>query len=425
MIFVKEQQKKIRSPLSVISTNFSEFFTEHKSVIKESLIALLICAIGDLVAGIILGKMTFFLESFPGLLVIIPGAIGMRGNIFGSFASRLSTNLHIGIISPKFEFSEQLNYNIFSSFVLTLVLSLFLAIVSKILCILLHQPSMSLIDFIIISVIAGIISNLIMLPITMMVSFKSFQHGWDPDNITSPIIAAFGDLFTLPAIILSVIILQLINFDYIFKDIVLAIIFISVIIGFAYCYRLSDETQTILKQSTPVLLLCSLLGGAAGGILNSAVETLLTNPTLLTLVPLFSGECGSLISILGARLSSGLHSGLVEPLRKPEGEAIHNFIICFILAFIVFPLIGILAEGSSIALEAIGVGFDKIIEISTLAGIILVAIMVLISYYVSITSYNHNLDPDNIVIPVSTSITDSISSLILISVSLLLLGILI
>ena len=59
--------------------------------------------------------MTFFLETFPGLLVIIPGAIGMRGNIFSSFASRLSTNLHIGIISANFELSEQLNYNIFAS----------------------------------------------------------------------------------------------------------------------------------------------------------------------------------------------------------------------------------------------------------------------------------------------------------------------
>ena len=421
---MKDQQKKIRSPLSVIST-FPDFVTEHKSIIKESLIALLICAIGDLCAGVILGKMTFFLETFPGLLVIIPGAIGMRGNIFGSFSSRLSTNLHIGIISPKFEFSEQINYNIFSSFVLTLVLSLFLAIIAKVLCLLLRQPSMDLIDFILISVIAGVISNLIMLPITMLVSFKSFEHGWDPDNITSPIIAAFGDLFTLPAIIASVFILQAINFNYIFKDIVLVVILIAVMISFIYCYRLSYETNTILKQSTPVLLLCSFLGGAAGGILNSAVETLLTNPSLLTLLPLFSGECGSLISILGARLSSGLHSGLVEPFNRPQGEAVHNFIISFILAIIVFPLIGLLAEGSSYALGVVGVGFDKILEISTLAGVILVAIMVIIVYYISITSYNNNLDPDNIVIPISTSITDSISSLILISVSLLLLGFLI
>ena len=422
MIIVTEQ-KKIRPPLSVISS-FTDFVGEHSSVIKESLLALLICAMGDLCAGVILGKMTLFLELLPGLLVIIPGAIGMRGNIFGSFASRLSTSLHIGIISPKFEFSEELKYNIFSSFVLTLVLSLFLAIFAKILCILMHQPSMRLDDFILICVIAGIISTLVMIPITLFISFKSFENGWDPDNITGPIIAAFGDLFTLPAIILSVYILQAINFSFILKESILVIILISVFLSFIYCYRLSDETKTILKQSTPVLLLCSFLGGAAGGILNTASETLLTNPSLLTLLPLFSGECGSLISILGARLSSGLHSGLIEPFRKPEGETVHNFIICYILAVIVFPVIGFLAEESSNIIGVVGIGFDKIIEISALSGIILVTIMMIISYYVSITSYSHNLDPDNIVIPVTTSITDSISSLILVSVSLLILGVL-
>ena len=420
---MKDRQKKIRSSLSAQA--LSDFYAEHDYIIKEGLIALLICAIGDLVAGVILGKMTFFLETFPGLLVMIPGAIGMRGNIFGSFASRLSTNLHIGIISPKFEMSEQLNHNIFASFVLTLVLSIFLGIVANLMCLLLHYPAMSLIDFILISVIAGIISNIIMLPITMFISFKSFEHGWDPDNITSPIIAAFGDLFTLPAIILSLFILQFLGISWILKDAVLAVIFIVVAVSFVYCYRLSDETKTILSQSSPVLLLCSFLGCSAGGILNGAVETLLTNPSLLTLIPLFSGACGSLISILGARLSSGLNSGLVEPLSRPEGEALHNFGICFILAIVIFPFIAILAETSSIIFGVAGVGFDKIIPISTLSGLILVTIMVFLVYYISTISYNHNLDPDNIVIPISTSVTDSISSLILISVSLLLLGILI
>ena len=420
---MKEKRKRIRSSLSTQA--FSDFYAEHDNVIKEGLIALLICAVGDLIAGIILGKMTFFLETFPGLLVVIPGAIGMRGNIFGSFASRLSTSLHIGLISPEFEFSEDLNNNIFSSFVLTLVLSIFLGVVAKIFCILLNSPSMSVVDFVLICTIAGLISNLIMLPITMFVSFKSFEHGWDPDNITSPIIAAFGDLFTLPAIIASTFILAFLDVNALVKYAVLVVIVIGVLISFVYCYRLSDETRTILKQSTPILLLCSFLGGSAGGILNSSVETLLTNPSLLTLIPLFSGESGSLISILGARLSSGLHSGLVEPLSKPEGEALHNFGICYILAIIVFPFIGILAEGSSMVFESVGVGFDKIISISTLSGLILVTVMVFAVYYISTVSYNHNLDPDNIVIPISTSVTDSISSLILISVSLLLLGALI
>ena len=110
------KQKMIRHPYST----FSSFLKEHNNILKESLIALLICACGDLVAGIVLGRMDIFLETFPGLLVIIPGAIGMRGNIFGSFASRLSTALHIGIIDPKFNRSKELINNIFSSFVLTL-----------------------------------------------------------------------------------------------------------------------------------------------------------------------------------------------------------------------------------------------------------------------------------------------------------------
>ena len=418
---MKTKKKKIRSSLS----SFPDFISEHSSVIKESFIALLICALGDLFAGIILGNMTFFLETFPGLLVIIPGAIGMRGNIFGSFASRLSTNLHIGMISPKFEFSEQLNDNIISSFVLTLLLSMFLVIIAKLFCILFHYESISTIDLILISVIAGVISNLIMLPITMLISFKSFNHGWDPDNVTTPIIAAVGDLFTLPAIIASIYILTYLNSYLLIKDIIFIIIVILIIIALIYTIKRGEESKKIVYQSAPVLLVCSLLGVSAGGILNSSVETLLTNPSLLTLLPLFSGVSGSLISILSARLSSGLHYGLIEPLKRPTGESIHNFLICYILAVVMYPLVGFIAEDSTDILGLTGVGFVNIISISTISGFMLLTLMIFVVYYISITSYNRDLDPDNIVIPISTSVTDAISSLTLISVSLLILGALI
>ena len=415
------KQKMIRNPSSAVSS----FLKEHRDVLKESLIALIICACGDLIAGIILGKMNFFLETFPGLLVLIPGAIGMRGNIFGSFASRLSTSLHIGIIEPKFNNSEELINNIFSSFVLTLFLSLFLAIVAKIVCIIFKFPSMSVVDFILISLIAGIISILIMLPVTLFISFKSFEHGWDPDNITTPLVAAVGDLFTLPAIIASIFLISTLKSVEYLEEIVFIIVIPLVLASFIMCYKYSEENRMILKQSTPVLLVCSVLGVSAGGILNSSLETLLTNPSLLTLVPLFSGESGGLVSILSARISSGIHSGLIEPLRKPEGESIHNFIIILLLALIMYPVIGIIAESSSILLHVLGIGFEKIILISSISGFILILIMLLFVYYISILSYNNGYDPDNILIPISTSATDSISSLILISVSLIITGLLI
>lgn len=420
---MKDKQKKIRSSLSTRA--FADFYAEHDNILKEGLIALLICAVGDLIAGIILGKMTFFLETFPGLLVIIPGAIGMRGNIFGSFASRLSTNLHIGMISPKFEFSEHLNNNIISSFVLTLILSLFLAILAKIFCILFNYESISLIDLVLISVIAGIISNLIMLPITMLISFKSFNHGWDPDNVTTPIIAAAGDLFTLPAIIASVYILSFLNTNLSLKNIVFIIAVFLIIAAFIYTIKRGEESKKIIYQSTPILILCSILGVSAGGILNGSLETLLTNHSLLTLLPLFSGVSGSLISILSARLSSGLHYGLIEPLKRPTGESIHNFLICYILALVMYPLIGFIAEDSTGLMGLTGVGFVNIMSISFISGFLLLSLMIFVVYLISITSYNKDLDPDNIVIPISTSVTDVFSSLTLITISLLILGALI
>ncbi|PWB84779.1 divalent cation transporter [Methanobrevibacter woesei] len=401
---------------------FSEFYSEHKRSIKEGLIALLICAVGDLCAGIILGNMTYFLETFPGLLVLIPGAIGMRGNIFGSFSSRLSTNLHIGILTPEFKKSDVLMENITVSFILTLVLSLFLAIIAKLICIIFGFESMSLIDFMLISLVAGLVSSLIMLPITMLISLKSFQNGWDPDNITTPLIAAFGDLFTLPAIIVAILILSLLNYSLILKYVVFVLLIVIVLAAIYYGFNSSEETKSIIKQSTPVLFICSVLGVFAGGIFNNSISTLLSNPTLLTLMPLFSGESGSIVSILGARLSSGLHSGLIEPILRPKKNTLYNFLIIIILAIIIYPIIGFMADESSYLLGVMGLGFDKTIFISLASGLILIPIMMVIVFYVSTLSYRRGYDPDNIVIPISTSITDSISSLILIGVSLIVTG---
>ena len=395
-----------------------EFFEDTDAVLKESLIALSICAVGDLCAGIILGNMEFFLETYPGLMVIIPGAIGMRGNIFGSFGSRLSTHLHIGTISPEFKRSDLLDENITASIILTMVLSVLLGAIAKVICIIFGFKSISLYDFVLISFIAGLISTIVMLPITMFISLKSFEGGWDPDNITTPFIAAIGDFFTLPAIILSVLIVNIIGFSFVVKMALFAIVILITVVSLVSGYTADNEVRHIVRQSTPVLFFCSILGTVAGGILNNSISTLLKNQTLLTLVPLFSGESGGLVSILGARLASGLHSGLIEPVLRPEKHTMENFVAIITLAVIMYPLIGFLAESSTIIFSNIGVGFIESILISLTSGMILIFIMLLVVFYISTISYRRGLDPDNIVIPLSTSLTDSISTLILIVVSL-------
>lgn len=394
----------------------------NRSTINQSLIALLICAIGDLCAGIILGNMTFFIKTYPGILILIPGAIGMRGNIFGSFASRISTNLHIGTLEPEFKRSDILNINLASSFILTMVLSLYLAIFAKIISMIFGLKSISLMDFILISLFAGIISSLIMLTLTVFISIKSYKGGWDPDNITTPLVAAFGDLLTLPCIIASLLILELMNLNLFIKNIIFVILIISVIILFIYGLYTNKYVKTILKQSTPTLILCSFLGIFAGTVLDSFASTLLNNPTILTLVPLFSGESGNLVSILGARLSSALHAGLIEAEFKFNEAVRNNFIIIILLCLIVYPFIAILADITSLLLNIEAFSILHLILISLISGLVLIPIMIIIVFVIGIYSFKKGLDPDNVIIPISTSLTDALSNSLLILFSTIILS---
>ena len=422
ILFLFNIIRKIIELPSLLAATLRSFLEDTNSVITESLISLLICAFGCLFTGIILGNMEFYLETFPGLMVIIPGAIGMRGNIFGSFGSRLSTHLHIGTLSPEFKRSDILTENITSSIILTMVLSVLLGIIAKAVCIIFNFPSISLFDFVLISFIAGLISSIVMLPITMFISLKSFENGWDPDNITTPLIAAFGDFFTLPAIVAAIHIVQFVSIVPIVEKILFALVIISTVVALAAGYTSDKEIRNIVRQSTPVLFVCSILGTLAGGILNGSITTLLKSQTLLTLVPLFSGESGGLVSVLSARLSSGLHSGLIEAELKPGKVTLENFSIVIFLSLIMFPIIGFLAEASTTVLGNAGVNYLNAILISLIAGMIVVGVMLFIVFYISTISYRKGLDPDNIVIPLSTSLTDSISTLVLVVVSLIILA---
>lgn len=404
-----------------ITGKITHFFKDVSRVLGEGSTALFIAAITGIIAGIFLSKMTGDLEVLPGLLVLIPGAIGMRGNIFGALGSRLSSNLHIGLLSPELKKSDILNQNIIASIILTIIMSIFLAFMAKGFSIALGFESISIVDFTVISVLGGIFSGLILLPATILISLKSYENGWDPDNVTTPLIASMGDLFTLPSIFLASGILLWIRNG--FFEVILFIIFIIMgIAGIFVGIHGNSYLKKIIKQSFPTLFISSILGTLAGTILNSRFTVILATPAVLTLVPLFSGESGNLASILGARLSSGLHAGFVESTLKPSEGAVRNFGIITILAIIIYPIIGLLVILASITLNIPSPGIDKMILISFLGGMLVIPLIMIIAFYLSVISYRKGLDPDNIVIPLTTSMTDPIATTSLVIMVILFLG---
>lgn len=412
---------KLFSMHFVLFKKISIFYNDVKRVLGESFVAIFISIFGGMIAGVFLSLMTEQLEAFPGLMVLIPGAIGMRGNIFGALGSRLASNLHIGTLSPELKKSSVLSYNITASLILTLLMSIFLAFMARGLCILLGFESMNILDFTIISVLGGFFSSIILLPATLLISLKSYENGWDPDNVTAPLISTAGDFFTIPSLFLGVWILLLIKNTVL--EVILFTIFLFIgLAGFFIGVKGEPDLKKIIKQSIPTLLICSLLGTIAGTILNSRVGIILDNPSILTLVPLFSGQGGNLASILGARLSSGLHSGYIEADLKPSPEAIRNFSIIILLAIILYPLIGFMAHMATVALIIPPLGLQEMVFISSIAGMLLLPLILLFTFYLSIASHKNGLDPDNIVIPLTTSLTDPLANTCLVLVVITILG---
>ncbi|MEM3184263.1 MAG: magnesium transporter [Candidatus Hadarchaeales archaeon] len=175
------------------------------------------------------------------------------------------------------------------------------------------------------------------------------------------------------------------------------------------------STKRIVKESLFALLISATVSALAGFFLQIEVEKILALPFLLALIPPINDMGGNIGSILGARLSSALHLGLIEPKLKRQKVLSENLIEATASGLFSFLFVSIVL----IFLGSVR-GFSDPFRFSAtfiLTGVILVPLIVLSSMMVTVISYVKGLDPDNIVGPLITSIGDVLGVLTLLLVS--------
>ena len=388
------------------------------STLKEGFSGLLLMSLMSLVAGMVLGKMTGVLESLPGLILLITPAIGMRGNIFGAMGSRLGTALHTGMFSTSLKSYSVLSQNIFASMVNTILISFALGVMASGFAFVLKIQSIGLVEFVLISMIGGIISSIFVLLITVGVAVTGYKREWDLDNMSAPIITAAGDMVTLPALLLAILLIGGKSSNT--HSILFGIFVILGIITVLFAVRSElDIMKRVVYESTPVLLLAGAMSTVAGLIINSKLDGFLVLPALLVMVPLFLEDNNALGGILTSRLSSMLHTGMFTPNILPGKQILPNFLLIYIYSMVVFPLVGISAFVASLLMGIDSPGFFTMIFISTFAGLISVTIVNLVGYYISITTYKLRLDPDTHSIPLLSSIIDAFGAFCFVAVLIL------
>lgn len=176
-----------------------------RAIIIQGLSILVLCAFIELGAGFALKSMEEYLTLLPGLIVMVPPLLGLRGTINGALASRLGTALHTGIIKPRLAMTAELKANMASSLILSFLASAAIGLFSYAACILTGAETIGVLSLVAIAVIAGFMSGLILATMTVLVAVISYTRGIDPDNITSPTMATLGDFVTVACIFLGVV----------------------------------------------------------------------------------------------------------------------------------------------------------------------------------------------------------------------------
>jgi len=171
--------------------------------LRQGLVALVISTVAGFVAGLTLAHITGTLADLPGLLILIPAAVGMKGTIFGAIGARLGTANAAGVLEINLEPGGVLRRNVDVAVLTTFSSSLWLALLARFAGALFGQPSISLWDLAVISIVGGAIGSVLVLTITIGLSALSYRLEWDLDSVSTPMVTALGDMTTLPSLFLA------------------------------------------------------------------------------------------------------------------------------------------------------------------------------------------------------------------------------
>jgi mgtE-like transporter len=402
----------LRSPRRV-GARFVAFLRADFVGVRAGFFALLISSGGDLVTGITFATISNTLYLLPGLVVLVPAAIGMRGNVFGALGSRLGTMIHTGTFRVSRRIDTPVGQNLSGAILSSLATAALLAVLAKLMCeMLVKTPSISIVDFMVVSVIGAILSSVVVLVLTVAVAAYCANRDLDLDNVAAPIVTAAGDMVTLPSLFLAT---YLLGFRFVTPTIAIACAAIGVgaaVVGLRA--RALPILRRIVIESLPILALAGIVDLLAGITIQNRFNSFIKFPALLIMVPAFLEDAGSLGAILAARVSTKLHLGTLGETGASWSAAVDDVMLVYLYAIPVFVFLGFTSIAVANLLNKASPGFVDMLGVSLIAGFLATTASVIVGFYSAVATHRFGLDPDNHAIPLVTSSLDLLGALSLI-----------
>jgi len=368
--------------------------------------------LGGILAGTLLASYVDVFSVTPWAFLVFPGILSIRGAIGGLFSGRLSTALHIGTVRPSYTKNTRLFYVLLSAtatltlgsgVTMGLAASLFSALSSRTTA----ADSLAMITVIIATMALSFVA---ISPITLGISILSFRRGLDPDVVVYPLISTVADvLVTLCYILvldsflssqLGPILVWLVN-----------IVFLLAVSHILIKNRREEEFAKTIREFLLTLVLVAFIVNITGLILGEISQAIGDRPEIYVVYPALIDTVGDVGSIVGSTATTNLALGTLRPTFssiKQHLAVIGNGWIASAIMFLLFFTVASTTHGTAV----LG-GLSKFAAQILITNVISVSAIVIISYAVAINTYKRGWDPDNFVIPIESSLADSITSLAL------------
>ncbi|MBN1390401.1 MAG: magnesium transporter [Candidatus Thermoplasmatota archaeon] len=413
----------VRTLIANVRRKVPEYIKPETTLLRQVALVLVVCGIIDLFPGFFLGRFEDILIKIPGLLIILPSTVGLRGNIFGALAARLGSKLHLGTIEPRFRRNKELRVQLVAAAMQLFFLSVLIPVLAEVAGRLLGISVGNVEDLVFISIIAALISGVFMFIITFGVSFLTFKRGWDPDNVSIPIVATAGDLLTVPVLFLCARLSMNLSDATAFLFSGSAIIMV-LLISLYMALKGRGGSREILREALPVAMVAVMFSTFSGLVLGASFDALLAGSIFLIMVPALNGQGGSMGSVLGSRVTSSAYLGQYKLSFRPNELAISSGISLWLISLVVFLLV--IGGGGMLLGVITGSSIPPVLEvllIMFLGATLITTVTSAVAYYIAFLSFKLGLDPDNVVIPILTAFMDVVGSGSLILV-LLIIGVL-
>lgn len=165
--------------------------------IEEIGFAEVISVTGAVLAGLLLVFFEKEILSVPGIFILLPGFLAMKGSIGGSLSARIANAISKKQLNNKLIFN-----NIVAAFFLSVFVSFLLGLMAFILTKILF--GVFLIKIIFVAVFAGILSSVLTINLTINTTIYLSKKGYDPANLMGPYITTIGDFIGILSLFISI-----------------------------------------------------------------------------------------------------------------------------------------------------------------------------------------------------------------------------